>query len=78
MERLNFYSLISTHAFRLSLANCTMKPIELDEKISVALFTFVVQIFQLLQTFLAANSKPIRFLSLVTWKRNGVSERRKE
>ena len=42
-----------------------VKRIEQDEKISFALFTFEVQIFQLLRNFLTA--KPIRFLSWVTW-----------
>ena len=61
-------SLISTHTFRLSPAKFfaldmhkLMKPIELNEKISFVLFTFEVQIFQLLRNFLPA--KPIRFLS---------------
>ena len=61
-------SLISTHAFRLSLAKFfawdmrrVVKRIEKEEKISFALFAFEVQIFQLLQNFLTA--KPIRLSS---------------
>ena len=43
------------------------RTLESNEKIFFALFTFEVQIFQLLQNFLAA--KPIRFLFMieVTW-----------
>ena len=57
-------SLISTHAFRLSPAKYfawdmhrLVKRIEQDEKISFALFSFEIQIFQLRRNFLTA--KPI-------------------
>ena len=45
-----------------------VKRTEQDEKISFALFTFEVQIFQRLRNFLAA--KPIRFLCWATWTFN--------
>ena len=61
-------SLISTHVFRLSPAKFfawdmrrVLKRIEQDGKISFVLFTFEIQIFQLLRNFLTA--KPIRLLS---------------
>ena len=63
LRKPDFHSHLSPVASVIFVLNMRklVKSVESDEKISFALFTFEVQIFQLLRKFLA--SKPIRFLA---------------